>query len=828
MRRAVLPLFFAVLLLGGCSTFRRTEKPTAQSPRNAARADTTRADRPAAARTGIKPYKDVIKDTFAKDEGVFTLHRDGQKLWFEIADSLLGREFLQVTRISKTADGLGYGGEQTNKLVLRWERQADNILLRVVSYTNTADEEKPIAQAVRNSNFEPILKSFAIAAYNADTSAVVIDVSDLYLDDVPALGLPTFRRTGFQVRRLDRSRSYLERVASYPLNVEVRHVLTYEAGQPPSNASTGAITLEMAQSMILLPEEPMQPRLCDERVGFFSTGTVDYGRDAQKAETRCFITRFRLEPKDPEAYARGELVEPVKPIVYYVDPATPEKWRPYLKQGVDDWQAAFEKAGFKNAIMGKYPPTPEEDPEFNPEDVRYSVMRYFASDIENAYGPNVNDPRSGEILESDIGWYHNVMNLLRNWYLVQTAAANPDARTVKFSDELMGELIRFVAAHEVGHTIGLQHNMISSATVPVDSLRSPTYTALHGTAPSIMDYARFNYVAQPGDGVTRFFPMIGPYDEWAIQWGYTRRFDHLGPDGEKVELNKWTVEKTANPQYRFGSGFLSDPNYNTEALGDDAMKANDLGIENLKRILPNLPEWTAEEAKNYEDLKELVGEVTGQYNRYIGHVVRYVGGAYQTLKTTDQPGPVYESVEKARQQQAIDWLDRQVFTTPTWMIHADILRRFEDYGITDVVRRSQESAIRQLFDGRRLGRMFEYEALVGDATYTVEELLVDLRTRIWRELSAAAPAVDPYRRNLQRAHLEQLAALMQAPAIASNAFLGSGVNLPQTDVQALVRGELAALKASATRAGSRSRDRLTQLHLADVVARIDAALDPEN
>lgn len=490
------------------------------------------------------------------------------KYYYEIVDSLFGREMLNVTRIAKTADKIGYGGEEINEQVLRWQQKDKKVLLRVVSYNNVASDSLPISESVRNSNFEPILQAFDIKAFGKD-SAVVIEVTLLFTKDVPAFGLDDATRKLYKITSLDEGRTYIESIKSFPINIEARNVLTYKATEPPSNSQTGAISLEINNSMVLLPKVPMTPRLQDKRVGFFSVSQTDYGLDEQKAMRRTYITRWRLEPKDIEAYKRGELVEPKKQIVYYIDPATPQKWRPYLKQGVEDWNKAFERAGFKNAITAKDAPTKEQDPEWSAEDARYSVIRYFSSDIQNAYGPHVSDPRSGEILESDIGWYHNVMNLLRNWYFIQTAAINPDARGVKFKDEVMGRLIRFVSSHEVGHTLGLPHNFGSSFAYPVDSLRSAKFTSKSGTAPSIMDYARFNYIAQPEDKGVSLMPDVGEYDKYAIMWGYKYLPEARTADAEKAILNKWIIERANNPVYFYGrqTGNPIDARSQSEDLG---------------------------------------------------------------------------------------------------------------------------------------------------------------------------------------------------------------------------------------------------------------------
>lgn len=730
--------------------------------KNAAPVAEAPAAKPAAEKKGPKTYKDFITNKAKSDKGLFTVHKVEDSYYYEIPDSLFNRDMLLVTRIAKTATNIGYGGEEVNTSVIRWELKDKKVLMRSVSYRNVASEELPIYQAVKNSNFEPIIASFDVKASKTDSTNTLIEIGDLFTSDVKLLGLDQRRRTQYKANSLDSKRTFLDTIRSYPLNIEARNILTYNASDAPSNSETGAISLEMNHSLILLPKKPMMPRMKDQRVGFFSVRQNDYGLDEQKADQREYIVRWRLEPKDEAAFQRGELVEPKKQIVYYIDPATPEKWRPYIKQGVEDWQAAFEKAGFKNAIICKYPPSKEEDPEFSPEDVRYSVVRYFASDIQNAYGPNVHDPRSGEILESDIGWYHNVMNLIRNWFFIQTAAINPDARTPKFKDEVMGRLIRFVSSHEVGHTLGLPHNMGASASYPVDSLRSATFTQQYNVSPSIMDYARFNYVAQPEDKGVSLMPNVGPYDMYAIEWGYRPILGAQQPEDEKETLDKWILAKADNPMYRYGRQTSNpiDPRSQTEDIGDDSMKSSEYGIKNLKRILPNLMTWTNEKGKDYADLEELYGQVLGQWNRYMGHVTANIGGVYETYKTYDQEGAVYTHVEKDKQKRAVDFIVNQAFKTPTWMIEPELLNRFEDVGMVDRIRGAQERVLNNILEPGRMSRIIENQTLNGLQAYSLLSLMGDVRKGIWTEVTSRENA-DTYRRNLQRAYLDRMEYLMK-------------------------------------------------------------------
>ncbi len=637
----------------------------------------------------MKPYNQVITNKAETDEGLFGVHWVDEKLYYEVPDSLLNREMLWVSRMAEVPSnffGFYSGGSKAAEQVLTFERQRDQILLRKQSYNAVANDTLPIYQSVKANNFAPIIAAFPIKAIGRDSNSVVIEMTDFFTSDIEAIsGAPSFLRKQYQVRRLDGNRTYIESAKSFPENIEVRHVLTFNAGNPPSGGDNGTLSMRMSQSMVLLPKQPMRPRYEDYRVGWFTVNQIDYGSDAQKAETKSYIRRWRLEPKDPQAYARGELVEPVKPIVYYLDPATPTKYVPYIKQGILDWNEAFEEAGFKNAVVAKEAPSPEEDPDWSPEDIRYSTVRWVASTIRNAVGPSVSDPRTGEIIESDIVWYHNHMRSYRNRLMIETGAANPAARKLQLDDDLIGETMRRVISHEIGHAIGLPHNMQSSSAYPVDSLRSGSFTQKYGIATTIMEYARQNYIAQPGDENIRFIRKIGPYDKYSVNWGYRVIPDAETPEDEVPVLNRWIEEKADDPIYRFASSSGWDPSAQTEDLSDDPVQASTYGLMNLKRVVPNLIEWTSTPEKGYDDLQEIYGELVSQWARYAGHVATNVGGMYQSRKSSDQPGVLYTPVPKSYQKKAVDFVNEHVFSTPDWLLDKEILRRIEHAGALDRV-----------------------------------------------------------------------------------------------------------------------------------------------
>ncbi len=814
-----------------------------------------------ASRTSPRPFKEIITDKAVSKKGMFTVHKVDDRYYFEIPDSMLGREILSVTRFTKVPATTGrssiYGGEIANQQTLVFEKgPSNNIFLRVVTLMNVADANNEISKAVTNSNLNAITAAFPIAAFNKDSTGVVIEVTDFLKADNQVVSLSAGSKRSLGLGQLSSDRSYIQKIGTFLTNIEVKTVKTFSAnaggfgaaatpGQgstnvPAANAA-GAITLEMNTSLLLLPKTPMTPRFADKRVGFFTDEYTKYSDDQQRIEANEFAIRWRLEPKDEdiEKWKKGELVDPKKQIVYYIDPATPKKWRSSLILGVNDWQKAFEKAGFRNAIVAKE--WPENDTTMSMEDARYSVIRYFASSTENAMGPEVHDPRSGEILESHIQWYHNVMKLLHSWYMIQAGAVDPRARKMKFDDDLMGDLIRFVSSHEVGHTLGLYHNMGSSSKTPVAKLRDKAWVEANGHTASIMDYARFNYVAQPEDniGKTGLYPRIGDYDKWAMQWGY----GYIpGKDEEEQKKNSSkliTETLKNNPRTWFGTyeqGNSADPRSQSEDLGDNAVVASDYGIKNLQRILVKLPEWTKEEGDLNENISEMYKELLGQFRLYIGHVTSNVGGMYETFKTAEQDEPVYEITPKAMQKSALDFLNRQLFQTPKWLIDKKIWDKIYPPGTSDPVVASQESGLARLLSADRMNRMqYSVDRFGVDKAYSALEMINDLQSDLFSELKSNKP-IDNYRRMLQKSYIDKLDNLINPVAAAITFTFGgggrnnnpyaSGLN-SHSDVYSIARAQLVQLKGQVNAAAGSATDRMSKIHLQDLADKIKKALDPK-
>lgn len=817
--------------------------------------DTTRPGPGAPARpTGPRPYKEVITDKAKTDEGLFKVHKVDDKYYFEIPDSLLNRDILVVNRISKAAAGMrngffGYAGDQIGQNVTRFEKGPNHkIFLRTISYAEYAkDSTSPMFWAVTNSNIQPIAAAFDIKAFGKDSASSVVDVTDYVNSDNDVLFFNSALKSANRIGSLQPDKSYIVAIRSYPINVEITTVKTYAraaamptpgafGGPPPSG---GNLTVELNSSMVLLPKVPMQSRYFDARVGYFTVGYTDYDANPQGVEAIQLVKRWRLEPKDEdlEKYKRGELVEPSKQIVFYIDPATPRKWVPYLIQGVNDWNIAFEKAGFKNAIVAKVAPSKKEDPDWSLEDARYSAIVYKPSDVANASGPSISDPRSGEIMESHINWYHNVMELLQNWYMIQASPSDTAARKMVFSDDLMGQLIRFVSSHEVGHTLGLRHNFGSSSSVPVENLRNKAWVEANGHTPSIMDYARFNYVAQPEDHISEIglFPRIGDYDKWAIEWGYKRFYQFKNADDERPFINRWIIDSLRNHRLWWGDGESNqdDPRSQTEDLGDDAMKASAYGIKNLQYMMPDLLKWTKQDNKDYTSLSDIYSQVTGQFSRYMGHVARNVGGIYLTPKVWEQDGNVYDYTPKAKQKEAVDFLNKQLFATPAWLADNRIYDRIGGTPLV-TIGNIQDNILNRLFGTSTLNKLIQFETEQGNQAYTITELFSDLKKGIWSELTTKKK-IDVYRRNLQKSYVNILSNII-APAKLPEAtiiinFGGTSrpqLNADKSDIKSLVRAHLVSLRNEIRAAIPGTTDEMSKYHLQDVVTRIDKALNPKD
>ncbi|WP_345164863.1 zinc-dependent metalloprotease [Nibribacter koreensis] len=803
-----------------------------------------------------KPYADVITDKAQTKAGFFKTHKVDDKYFFELADSVLGRELLVVNRISKAGaevrSASGYAGDQIGSAVIMFEKGPDDrIFMRKISYaTYSPDSTKSMYQSVQRSNVQAIVAAFNVAAYGPNNKSTVVDMTDYIKGENEIFSFSNAAgKTRFRLGNFISDRSYIQNVRSFPQNVEVTTVKTYvltppttgfgaaPAGGGAGSTLNGSSTIEINTSMVVLPKKPMQPRFFDPRVGYFAVGYTDFDANPQGVKEIQMVKRWRLEPKpqDMAKYKRGELVEPIKPIIFYIDPATPKQWVPYLIAGVNDWQKAFEKAGFKNAIIGKMAPTEKENPNWSLDDARHSAIVYKPSEISNASGPSISDPRSGEIMESHINWYHNVMKLVRDWYFIQAAAVDPRARKMEFPEELMGDLIRFVSSHEVGHTLGLRHNYGSSSTVPVENLRNKKWVEEHGHTPSIMDYARFNYVAQPEDNISSkgIYPRIGDYDNWAIEWGYRVLPNAKDAHDEVAILNKMTIEKLKNRRNWFGTEINpDDPHSQNEDLSDNAMKASEYGIKNLQRILAKLPEWTKEQNEGYDNLENMYGQLTTQFNRYMGHVAKNIGGIYENPKTVEQEGSIYERTPAATQKEAMAFLDKQLFSTPTWMISPAVLNNTGANPMV-IVSRSQQAVLNRLVSNSTLTKLIAAEALDGNKAYKVTDFFTDMNGAIFKELKNKQ-AIDVYRRNLQKIYVEELIDLVKpAPApTAAQAAAGAGrggatptMAIGQSDVISVAKAELRNIN-SMIKSASTQTDALSNYHLQDLSDRITEALNP--
>lgn len=810
----------ALLALAACSKSappRTSPAPNGQAPAAAGNGPAAGGAAARGANTGPKPYKEVITAKAATRSGIFKTHRLDDKLFFEIPRSEFGAEMMMIARAveSTLQDPGGFFGGGAQQLV-RWEREGNSVVLRGRSYRLQMDSTENLYRQVRGFQNQPVIAKFDIAAWSPTDSNAVIDVTDLFL---------TYKAEMGAVQGASKDRSWFEHVAPFERNIEVEATQTGSArpqGAPTTVPATSQ-TMRMHWSFLKLPDQPMMPRYADSRVGFISTSYFDFSSREHESEQKRIIHRFKLVPKDTAAFRRGELVEPVEPIIYWIDPATPEWMKPWVKVGVDKWNVAFEEAGFKNAIRGEY--APADDPDWSIYDLRHSIIYWRPSTVANATGGQTVDPRTGQILKGEVNMYHNIMQLQREWYFVQVSPLDPRAQQLPMPDSLMGRLVEYVVTHEVGHSIGFPHNMKASAMYPVDSIRSRSFLErMNGHVATLMDYSRFNYVAQPEDSIPPHLlvPQVGPYDKFAVRWGYRPILGATSPDAELPTLDQWARVQDTVPWFRFStSGAPNDPENLTEAVGDaDAVRATTLGLRNLERVMANLRPATEKPGKDYSLLNELYGAAVGQWGRYMNHVSAIIGGAITQEKYGT--GRRFEPVSKARQQEAVRFLSANAFQVPRMFLDDEILWRLESNGAVDRIRNSQTSLFRSLLSPAKLNTLVEYEARLGNSTYTLAEYMNDLRRGVWGELTGGRVSVDIYRRNLQRAYLDRINAELNPPAPTATAPKPTGWG---SDVRAMYRAELRTLDQMAAAAAGRAADQMTRVHLADVRAEIAKILE---
>jgi len=784
-----------------------------------------------------KPYDKVVTPDFKTQAGLFKVHTSKGKVLFEIPNGELGKDLLLVVSIEKSPAGSSMFGPEVTNLIVCWEKRDTKVLLRAISYANIADPNDPVSRAVEAINTPTILMAFPVEAFAADGSPV-IEATKFFTSDVNEIPV----KNSLHGMALDPSRSFLEKVRAFPININVEATQTFNPkpptlppGFPPQYADmlppSPSSTAVVYYSFVKLPGKPMMGRLEDERVGYFTHDHTNYSRPEHEAVTRKFIARWRLEKKNPDA-AKSE---PVKPIVFYVDPATPTKWVPYIKKAIEAWQPAFEEAGFTNAIQAKEAPTPAEDPDWSADDARYSVICWVPSTIANAMGPHISDPRSGEILEADVIVWHNVQQLINDWYWTQVGPLDPRCKTLPLPDELIGKILLYVVTHEVGHSLGLPHNFKASALYPIEKIRDKEWVKKNSHVPTLMDYSRFNYVAQPEDGIDPddLIPKIGPYDIFSIKWGYTPIPGAKTPDEEKPTLNEVCKVQETTPWLRFSTAGSrgTDPGEETEAVGDiDAVKATGFGLKNLRRVMDMLPGAVLKPGENYEKLDHMYGVVWSQLGFELGHVANIVGGYDSEPKVGPGPGIRFVPLGLERQQGAVRFLNENIFKTPAWLFPTEILRKIEPSSGQARLVALQNQVLNSLLRQDRVSRLQEHQAILGEKAYTIGQLLADLREGIFTELkSPAGIKIDPYRRNLQRSYIEILGDHLAKPAAPAPMFVfgEESPSIKSDDSRGAIRAELKSLRTQLAAKASLAADKTTRNHLEDLRDQISRILEPK-